>query len=411
MASITLSPTSGAAGSTVTVSGTGFGRKFLVNVNFNNARVASARTHPQGHFTAQFAVPSVGAGSYTVTASSPAGSASKPFSVTSTAPPPSPTLPGAPTGLTATAGLTTIDLNWVAPQSNGGSAITGYRIYRNGTLAATVGAVLTWQDTGRTAGTTYSYQVSALNAVGEGPKSSVVTAVAGGWQLIFSEDFNTPAAEGQFEAVYPRMYVYPWGYDDTSNNGHYDPSILSVHDGYLDVFIRTTNGIHRVAAFGPCLSTTGDNPVDLDCQQNQLYGRYEIRARADSMHGYKGAWLLWPKSEVWPRDGEIDFPEGDFDSTIAAFMHRQDGVSGSDQDAYPTGAVWTTWHTYTTEWAPDSLKFYLDGVLIGHSTSRVPNTQMRWTVQNETTLDGFEPADSVSGHIYIDWMRVWSYSG
>jgi hypothetical protein len=34
-----------------------------------------------------------------------------------------------------------------------------------------------------------------------------------------------------------------------------------------------------------------------------------VRFKTDSMHGYKGAWLLWPASEVWPRDGEIDFPE------------------------------------------------------------------------------------------------------
>ena len=39
------------------------------------------------------------------------------------------TPPGAPTGLTATAnGQTQIDLSWTAPSSDGGSAITGYRI-------------------------------------------------------------------------------------------------------------------------------------------------------------------------------------------------------------------------------------------------------------------------------------------
>ena len=41
------------------------------------------------------------------------------------------------------------------------------------------------------------------------------------------------------------------------------------------------------------------------------------------MDGYKVAWLLWPKSGVWPRDGEIDFPEADLIGTISAFMHRQ----------------------------------------------------------------------------------------
>ena len=38
-------------------------------------------------------------------------------------------MPGAPTGLTATAsGATAINLSWSAPGSTGGSAITGYKI-------------------------------------------------------------------------------------------------------------------------------------------------------------------------------------------------------------------------------------------------------------------------------------------
>ena len=61
--------------------------------------------------------------------------------------------------------------------------------------------------------------------------------------------------------------------------------------------------------------------------------------------GYKTAWLLWPRSEVWPRDGEIDFPEGDLDSTIHGFVHRQGATSGSDQYAVSTSATYTSWHT------------------------------------------------------------------
>jgi beta-glucanase (GH16 family) len=169
----------------------------------------------------------------------------------------------------------------------------------------------------------------------------------------------------------------------------------------LDAHIRTTNGVHRVAAFTPKFASGSSN---------QLYGRYAVRFKVDSMRGYKGAWLLWPQSETWPRDGEIDFPEGDFDRTIEAYMHRQGATSGSDQDAFQSGKPWTTWHTAVTEWTPNAVRFYLDGTLIGTSTSRIPNTPMRWVIQNETTLSGFVPADSVSGHVLIDWVAVWSYA-
>ena len=85
--------------------------------------------------------------------------------------------PGAPTGLTATPGNAKVDLAWTAPASDGGSPITGYRIYRGTTsgaesLVATLGVVTTYTDTGRTNGTTYFYQVAAVNAAGEGARSA-----------------------------------------------------------------------------------------------------------------------------------------------------------------------------------------------------------------------------------------------
>src|SRR5439155_11098992 len=81
----------------------------------------------------------------------------------------------------ATAGDATVTLTWSAPNSNGGSPITNYRIYRgtssNGeTLKATIGNVLTYTDTTVTNGVTYYYQVCALNNVGEGPRSNEASA-------------------------------------------------------------------------------------------------------------------------------------------------------------------------------------------------------------------------------------------
>ena len=82
------------------------------------------------------------------------------------------TTAGAPTLTSATAGDGKIDLAWTAP-SNGGSAITGYRIYRGTTsgsetlLTNAGGSTTTYTDTSATNGTTYYYEVSAVNAVGK----------------------------------------------------------------------------------------------------------------------------------------------------------------------------------------------------------------------------------------------------
>jgi predicted phage tail protein len=92
--------------------------------------------------------------------------------------------PGTPEGLSATPGNGQVTLEWKAPASNGGSLITGYRVYRGiisgvATLVAPLGRDLTYNDGGLENGKRYYYKTSAVNSVGEGPQSKEVTAVPG----------------------------------------------------------------------------------------------------------------------------------------------------------------------------------------------------------------------------------------
>jgi beta-glucanase (GH16 family) len=224
-----------------------------------------------------------------------------------------------------------------------------------------------------------------------------------GWRQIFADDFLTDVPFGSFpSAVSAKWSAYPDGWKDTSKNGTYFPSkVISIQGGVMTLHLHTESGVHMVSAPEPKL------PGATGTEGGLLYGRYVIRFRADAVPGYKTAWLLWPDSEVWPRDGEIDFPEGNLDSTISAFMHRQQGSSGGDQDAYPTAVIYASWHTAVIEWTAASCKFLLDGTLIGTSTSRIPKTPMHWVIQTETALDGTVPSDSAAGDVQIDWAVVY----
>ena len=83
---------------------------------------------------------------------------------------PSPAVPGAPVLNTATAGNGQVALAWSAPVSNGGSAITGYKVYRGTSpggeslLATPAGTGTSYTDLAAVNGTTYFYKVSAVNA-------------------------------------------------------------------------------------------------------------------------------------------------------------------------------------------------------------------------------------------------------
>jgi len=96
------------------------------------------------------------------------------------------TVPGAPTLTTAAGGNSSVSLGWSAPGSDGGSVVTGYKVYRGTAaggetlLAAPAGTGTNYTDNAAVNGTTYFYKVSAVNAVGEGGFSNELSAVPAG---------------------------------------------------------------------------------------------------------------------------------------------------------------------------------------------------------------------------------------
>lgn len=255
---------------------------------------------------------------------------------------------------------------------------------------------------------------------------SMPTAPLPGWDLAFAEDFSAvpDVPLGQFpEAMASRWWAYPWSVNYPWKNtapkgwGVYDPHrTISIHDGVMDLWPHTVagagaqgsvNGLHLCACPVPLVPGSG-----LDANGyplGQLYGRFEVRWRIPyAFTGYKLAWLLWPDSKQWPRDGEIDFPEGNCDGNLLGFMHRQDATVGSDQDVLNAGEPLAgAWRTTVIEWRPDSLKLIEDDVTRAHWTSRVPNTSMRWGLQTETVLKPDpEPLAGAGGHVEVAWVRV-----
>ncbi len=92
-------------------------------------------------------------------------------------------------------------MQWSAPAWDGGSAVTGYNVYRGTssggeTLLTQVGNVTSYTDSTATNGTTYFYKVSAVNSVGEGPLSSELSVLAGVAKVVASDQFARSVSAG-----------------------------------------------------------------------------------------------------------------------------------------------------------------------------------------------------------------------
>ena len=194
---------------------------------------------------------------------------------------------------------------------------------------------------------------------------------------------------------------------DTSKQGQYEPTIISVHDSCLDYALQgPVLGKAKVACVVPTLPTVAP-------QKGQLYQRHALRFKCDAVSGFKFVPLLWPDSEVWPRDGEIDWPEADLDKPMYGYVHLQNGTSPNDQEIFPSGiAIGGGWHTTETIWSPGGVELKIDGVTLGNYTGpRIPDTPMHLCLQAETSTDGETPAAGAIAHILIDWVVVYAFVG
>ncbi|GAA1630850.1 hypothetical protein GCM10009679_39920 [Saccharothrix algeriensis] len=174
------------------------------------------------------------------------------------------TAPSVPGNLTLTASGTTITLNWNASTDNsGGSGLAGYDVYRNGTLAAQVGAVTTWQDTQPTSATVSYYVRSRDNAGNVSANSNTVTRNG------TTPDTTPPSVPGTLSYTTSGTTItLNWG-ASTDNSGG------SGIKGY-DVF---RNGTFVV--------TTGNVTTWSDTQAASATVSYYVRARdnADNVSG------------------------------------------------------------------------------------------------------------------------------
>jgi hypothetical protein len=204
----------------------------------------------------------------------------------------------------------------------------------------------------------------------------------------FVEDFDVDAAaDGPFLRTYARSFQ---PYADGTGGRYWCGSQISAHDGVMDVRLDGERG--AAGAFG--------RPEDA---WSHVGGRFSMRARAIGGDGNGVAVMLWPGSDIWA-DGELDYPEGNFDAGPGLNHHSM--VPGRENEATSIGCGvdWREWHTYATEWIPGvSVRYLLDDEELATVTEHVPTTPHRYMFQVGNW--------GAPGSFQMDWVTTYELRG
>nr|WP_255574582.1 carbohydrate binding domain-containing protein [Halobacillus sp. Nhm2S1] len=105
---------------------------------------------------------------------------------------------------------------------------------------------------------------------------------------------------------------------------------------------------------------------------SKKYGKFEAKMKLPEGQGFWPAFWMMPEEDVygpWPTSGEIDIMEaaGGDTSNIGGAIHYGEEWPNNTYTAkdyhFPEGEDFTDYHTYSVEWEPGEIRWYVDGEL------------------------------------------------
>jgi beta-glucanase (GH16 family) len=207
------------------------------------------------------------------------------------------------------------------------------------------------------------------------------------WRPVNTFDFNESALDQRVWNPYNSVGGF--------GNGFRRPSAITVEDGKL-----------RITARGNVSGGMGH-------ERDQLYGRWEFRARTDKGRGRGAAVLLWPQTEN-KDDGELDMMEVPREDRSQA--HFVIHYSGQNKLAgNKISGDFSQWHTFAMDWLPNRITWYVDGVKQFETTDRnvIPKVPMHMTIQLDMgPFEEWIPAPDATTpeevSLEVDWVKVFA---
>jgi chitodextrinase len=340
--------------------------------------------------------------------------------MSATPPPNDTTPPAAPDGLTAVASTGRVDLQWQPATDD--IAVTGYELFRNGTLLAAVGAVTSYADTAVTPNTTYSYEVRALDAAGNRsppslPASATTPAAPETQTLTFAPLADARVQEANPTTNYGTSSLRTDAGPAVETNLRFDVGTLpgAVQDAKLRLYVTqpTVDG----AAVYPTGTGWTESGLTWATRPERTGPASDDRAALQT-----GVYAEWNVTSLVPPSGQVGFVLAQTHTDGTDFTPRESStnrpqlvvtVAGgppppdSAPPSKPTGLLATaavgrvdlTWQAATDNVAVTGYDVFRNGSLLAAvgavtsfaDTSVTPNTQYTYELRARDAANNVSP--------------------
>jgi len=246
--------------------------------------------------------------------------------------------------------------------------------------------------------------------------------------LVFSDEFDGAAGTAPDGSKWRHdIGGSGWGNNELQYYTNRADNVAHNGAGQLAITARRNNPAGYSCWYGTCQYTSGK--LTTAATFTQTYGRIEARIKVPRGQGmWPAFWMLGNDigSVGWPASGEIDVMEnvGHELSTVHGTLHGP-GYSGSGgltgSYTLPGGQAFAdAFHTFTVDWEPGAITWYVDGVQFSRKTPSDTRGN-RWVFDHpfylimNLAVGGNWPGPPNSSTVFpqqllIDWVRVYAYS-
>jgi beta-glucanase (GH16 family) len=258
----------------------------------------------------------------------------------------------------------------------------------------------------------------ALDAGGSG---AAADSGIPGWVLTWSDEFN--GADGS--PVDPNKWSHEvggGGWGNGERQFYTDGTLNAVQQGGNLVITATTSGASQYKCwYGACQYTSAR--LNTRGKFEQQYGRIEARIQLPFGQGiWPAFWMLGGNiGQVgWPACGEIDIMEniGKEPSIQHGSLHMT-GANPTGAITLPNGSrLADAFHTFSIEWDPGAIRFYMDGQLYETQTPAGLPRGGVWAFDRPLFIllnvavggqwpGNPDPTTMLPQTMKVDWVRVY----